>query len=51
MMRKVMHAWGQGACGKSLYLPLSFTMYLKLLKKNKVSIKRKMPKNKEVQAG
>lgn len=33
--------WMEGVCGKSLYLPLSFSLNLKLLKKNKVFIQNK----------
>ena len=32
---------GVGVCGKSLYLLLSFAVNLKLLQKNKVSLKKK----------
>ena len=30
-----MHMWGQGIIGKSLYLPLYFSVHLKVLKKKK----------------
>ena len=33
IMGKTIHVWGQGTYGKSLYLPLNFTMILKLLLK------------------
>ena len=34
-----MHVWGQGAYGKSLYLPLNFSVNLKLLKKQSLFLK------------
>lgn len=32
-MEEVVHVWAQGVYGKSLYLPLSFAVNLKLLEK------------------
>ena len=41
---------GQGVCGKSLYLPLNFTVNLKLLYKIKVCLKNNS-KNEQAWAG
>lgn len=31
MVEKATHVWGQTACGKSFYLPLSFALNLRVL--------------------